>query len=115
MEAMKREIVLKSFLENKERIDTYVNEGIEKYRKGDFTLKFAKDGKKKVKITHKKHSFLFGSTAFMLDSFEKEGKDNQPIFRVTVTAFGKTAKGEGGSKKQAEANAASALLKALKA
>ena len=48
-------------------------------------------------------------------TFEKEGKDNQPIFRVTVTAFGKTAKGEGGSKKQAEANAASALLKALKA
>ena len=75
MEAMKREIVLKSFLENKERIDTYVNDGIEKYRKGDFTLKFSKDGKKKVKITHKKHSFLFGSTAFMLDSFEKEGKE----------------------------------------
>ncbi len=48
-------------------------------------------------------------------TFKKEGKDNQPVFRVTVTALGKTAEGEGGSKKQAEANAASSLLKALKA
>ena len=74
MQPMNREIVLKSFLENKERIDRYTKEGIEKYRKGDFTLKFKTGGKKKVKITHKKHSFLFGSTAFMLDSFEKEGR-----------------------------------------
>jgi GH35 family endo-1,4-beta-xylanase len=77
MEAMKREIVLKSYLENKERIDRYVSEGIEKHRKGDFVLKLASDGKKKVKITHKKHTFLFGSTAFMLDSFEKEGKEEE--------------------------------------
>jgi len=77
MEAMKREVVLKSFLENKERIDSYVNEGIEKYRKGDFTLKFADGGKKKVKITQKKHSFLFGSTAFMLDSFEVPEKETE--------------------------------------
>lgn len=45
--------------------------------------------------------------------FEKEGKDNAPIFRVKVTALGQTAEGEGGSKKQAEAQAAAALLKAL--
>ena len=57
MEAMKREIVLKSFLENKERIDTYVNEGIEKYRKGDFTLKFSKDEKKEGK-DHAQKAFL---------------------------------------------------------
>lgn len=46
-------------------------------------------------------------------SFEKEGKDNAPTFRVKVSALGKTAEGVGGSKKQAEAKAASALLKAL--
>lgn len=46
-------------------------------------------------------------------SFEKEGKDNAPIFRVKATALGQTAEGEGGNKKQAEAKAAAALLKAL--
>ncbi len=75
MKAINREIVLASFIENKEKIDRYTREGIEKYRKGDFTLKFADSGKKKIKITHKKHSFLFGTTAFMLDSFEKPEKE----------------------------------------
>ncbi len=76
MEAMKREIVLKSFIENKDEIDRYVKEGIEKYRKGDFKLHLGA-GKKQVKITHKKHSFLFGTTAFMLDSFEKPEKETE--------------------------------------
>lgn len=75
MKPLNREIVLKSYLENKEIIDRYVENGIEKYRKGDFTLKFSEGGKKKIKITHKKHSFLFGTTAFMLDSFEKPEKE----------------------------------------
>ena len=75
MKPLNREIVLKSYLENKETIDRYVENGIEKYRKGDFTLKFSEGGKKKIKITHKKHSFLFGTTAFMLDSFEKSEKE----------------------------------------
>ncbi len=75
MKPLNREIVLKSYLENKETIDRYVENGIEKYRKGDFTLKFSDSGKKKIKITHKKHSFLFGTTAFMLDSFEKPEKE----------------------------------------
>ena len=75
MKPLNRETVLKSYLENKEAIDRYVENGIEKYRKGDFTLKFPEGGKKKIKITHKKHSFLFGTTAFMLDSFEKPEKE----------------------------------------
>ena len=44
MEAMNREIVLKSYLEHKAVIDRYVSDGIDKYRKGDFTLKFASGG-----------------------------------------------------------------------
>ena len=75
MKTLNREIVLKSYLEHKDVIDRYVENGIEKYRKGDFTLKFSEGGKKKIKITHKKHSFLFGTTAFMLDSFEKPEKE----------------------------------------
>ena len=75
MKPLNREIVLKSYLEHKDVIDRYVESGIEKYRKGDFTLKFSEGGKKKIKITHKKHSFLFGTTAFMLDSFEKPEKE----------------------------------------
>ncbi|MBO5457596.1 MAG: ribonuclease III [Clostridia bacterium] len=41
---------------------------------------------------------------------EKTGKDNAPTFYTTVSAMGVTARGEGGSKKQAEQNAARALL-----
>lgn len=44
---------------------------------------------------------------------EKSGKDNAPVFRATVTAMGKQAIGEGGSKKEAEQQAAKALLDKL--
>lgn len=43
----------------------------------------------------------------------KEGKDNAPRFFAEVTACGKTGKGEGGSKREAEQNAAQALLEKL--
>ena len=43
-------------------------------------------------------------------SCEKSGKDNAPVFRCTVTAFGETARGEGKSKKEAEQTAAARLL-----
>ena len=45
----------------------------------------------------------------------KEGKDNAPKFFATVAACGKSGKGEGGSKREAEQNAARALLKILQA
>ncbi len=45
---------------------------------------------------------------------EKEGKDNAPTFTATVSAMGLTARGEGGSKKEAEQNAAKLLLEKLK-
>lgn len=41
---------------------------------------------------------------------EKQGKDNAPTFVCQVSAHGKTAQGSGGSKRQAEQNAARALL-----
>ena len=44
---------------------------------------------------------------------EKKGKDNAPLFVCQVSAQGKTAYGEGGSKRQAEQNAAKALLQQL--
>ena len=76
---MNRELVLESFIKNKDVLDKRNNEGIEKYRKGDFTLKFNNVCDKTVTIRQKKHKFLFGSTAFMLNSFEKEEKE--PIFK----------------------------------
>lgn len=45
---------------------------------------------------------------------EKEGKDNAPVFTCKVSAQGKTAYGEGGNKRQAEQNAAKALLEIFK-
>ena len=44
---------------------------------------------------------------------EKTGKDNAPIFVAKVRAVGKTATGEGKSKRQAEQISASNLLKEL--
>ena len=67
-----KEKVLKSFIENKDVLEKRNAEGIEKYRKGNFTIKFANAGKKKITVKQKKHKFLFGCTAFMLNSFEKE-------------------------------------------
>ena len=74
-----KEKVLKSFIENKDVLEKRNAEGIEKYRKGNFTIKFANAGKKKITVKQKKHKFLFGCTAFMLNSFEKEEKE--PIFK----------------------------------
>ena len=51
--------------------------------------------------------------ALPIYSCEKTGKDNAPVFRCKVTAQGKTAYGEGGSKKQAEQIAAESLLNEL--
>lgn len=44
---------------------------------------------------------------------KKVGKDNEPIFYATVTALGKSAQGEGKSKRLAEQAAADALLQRL--
>ena len=76
---MNKENVIKSFIENKDSLEKRNNEGIEKYRKGDFTLKLDNVCDKTVTITQKKHKFLFGCTAFMLHSFEDEKKE--PIFK----------------------------------
>lgn len=44
---------------------------------------------------------------------QKTGKDNAPLFRCAVRAQNKIAYGEGGSKREAERNAAKALLNEL--
>ena len=44
----------------------------------------------------------------------KSGKDNAPVFEATVTAMGQQAIGVGGSKKEAEQQAAQALLDKLR-
>ena len=48
-------------------------------------------------------------------AFEKQGKDNAPTFRCVATARGKTATGEGATKRSAEQLAAKVLLAELKA
>lgn len=44
---------------------------------------------------------------------EKSGMDNAPVFRATATAAGLSAQGKGGSKKEAEQEAAKAFLDKL--
>lgn len=71
-----REKVLGDYIKNKDKLAQRNNEGIEKYRKGSFSIKFSKDVKN-IKIHQTKHKFLFGCTAFMLNSFEAPEKETQ--------------------------------------
>ena len=73
---LEREKVLKSYIENKDILDKRNKEGIEKYRKGNFTLIFSENAKR-AHVRQTKHKFLFGSTAFMLNSFEKSEKEDE--------------------------------------
>lgn len=73
---LEREKVLRSYIENKDKLDKRNKEGIEKYRKGTFKLHFTKDAKK-INIRQTKHKFLFGCTAFMLESFEVPEKEDK--------------------------------------
>lgn len=72
---MNRNSILENFLKNEDKLEARNKEGIEKYRKGNFTLKFSANAGKKVAVKQKKHAFLFGTTAFMLGSFEKPEKE----------------------------------------
>lgn len=91
--AFEREKVLKSYIENKDVLEKRNSDGIEKYRKGNFKLKFNSNEAKKITIRQTKHKFLFGCTAFMLNSFEKPEKEVEfkklfsNIFNQAVVPF----------------------------
>lgn len=72
---MNRDVILESFLKNGERLEARNAEGIEKYRKGDFTVTLPVNAGQRVSVRLKKHAFYFGTTAFMLGSFEKPEKE----------------------------------------
>ena len=76
---LNRQKILKSFSANKELLEKRNAEGIEKYRKGDFVLKFSSNTAKKITVKQRKHKFLFGCSAFMLNSFETPEKE--PIYK----------------------------------
>ena len=76
----KRKLYMGAYDEDKGNIDTKIAEGIEKYRKGHYRMRFVdKNGNsvagKKVKLTQKTHDFKYGANIFMLDEFESE-EDN---------------------------------------
>lgn len=74
---MDKKLILDSFYKNADQLESRNAEGIEKYRKGNFTLKFSATPGQKVSVRQKKHAFYFGTTAFMLGSFEKPEKELQ--------------------------------------
>ena len=59
-----------------ETLSPAIEAGIEKYRKGNFTLKFD-NNINNIKVRQTKHKFLFGCTAFMLNSFEAPEKEDK--------------------------------------
>ena len=77
-----RRKVLELFELNKEFVDTRVNEGIEKNRKGDASIKVTdKNGNAiegaKIKLTQRSHEFRFGANLFMLDELESKEKNDK--------------------------------------
>ena len=74
-----RERVLAQILPYKEEMEQRCAEGIEKYRKGDFTLYIDAPEGTPITVRQKTHKFLFGTTAFMLGSFEEEWKE--PVYK----------------------------------
>lgn len=93
MKILNREKVLEKILCCKDKLDTRNKAGIEKWRKGNFTLKFKEDGKKKISLRQINHKFLFGSTGFMLGCFESEEKERKfrelfsSLFNLAVVPF----------------------------
>ena len=76
-------------------IDKRIQEGIEKYRKGNFTLNFPKEySEKKVQVKLKKHKFRFGANLFMLDEIPDDEKKNgiyrekfKEVFNIATLPF----------------------------
>ena len=73
------DIVMQYFNEQKEENERITNEGIEKYRKGDFSVIL--DGENElpeninVEIEQLDHEFRFGANLFMLNEFDDEWKN----------------------------------------
>lgn len=77
-----RRKVLELFESQKEYADKRVNEGIEKYRKGNAEIVITdKDGNPvsgaRVKAVQKTHEFRFGANLFMLDELETDEKNEK--------------------------------------
>lgn len=75
-----RRKILDLFEQQKEFLDEKVTTGIERYRKGNGTIRLVnKTGEPvvgaRIKLTQKNHQFRFGANLFMLDELESEEKN----------------------------------------
>ena len=90
---LNREKLLGKIVSYADELNERNQKGIEKYRKGTFTLNFSEEGKKKVIIRQTKHKFLFGSTGFMIGCFENAEKEEKfkelfsALFNQAVVPF----------------------------
>lgn len=88
-----REKLLGKIVSYADELNERNQKGIEKYRKGTFTLNFSQEGKKKITIRQTKHKFLFGSTGFMIGCFENAEKEEKfkelfsALFNQAVVPF----------------------------
>ncbi len=75
-----RRRILDLFAQQKEFMDEKVADGIERYRKGNGTIRLVdKNGTPaagvKIRLTQKNHQFRFGANLFMLDELETDEKN----------------------------------------
>lgn len=72
---------------NDPAVEQRIRDGIERNRKGDFTLQLpARKGKAEIEIHQVKHGFLFGANIFMLNGF-KEAEKNKRYEEVFTSLF----------------------------
>ena len=89
-----RKKVLELFYEQADYMNKRVEEGIERYRKGDASLSLTDEkGEKlcgaKIKIKQKSHEFKYGCNLFMLDELETEEKN--ALYKKYMASFGNMA------------------------
>jgi len=77
-----RRKIFELFEANKEMIDERISSGIEKYRKGDCSVRIVDESgvpvtDASVKIKQKTHEFKFGANLFMLDELETPEKNEK--------------------------------------
>ena len=77
-----RRKIFELFEENKDVLDVKIASSIEKYRKGDCTVKITDENgapisNAQVKIKQKTHEFRFGANIFMLDELETDEKNEK--------------------------------------
>ena len=85
-----RRQIMELFEQQKDMVQKYVADGVEKHRKGDMCITVTKNGqpvpRARVRVTQKTHDFRYGCNLFMLDELETPEKNAR--YKEIMRTFG---------------------------